>query len=148
MPVKCAGISSTVASIEIHFTASDIERITGARVGHCLRIIFFNVVKSNDTGDENPDSISDLHKEVSEVMTFAGGDHSELVGSTKVLLEGSRQVCRLEECTMGNTIADAMFAWFASLKPLDDSLWGPVNGALFPARQIYASIDEKITQGR
>ncbi|EEC10826.1 UDP-sugar hydrolase, putative [Ixodes scapularis] len=88
-----------------------------------------------------------LEQLLSSISADAYKDRNRVVGSTKVLLEGSRQVCRLTECTMGNLMADAMFYWFAGLSPLNDKLWGPVNGALIPGRDIFTSIDYDITQG-
>ncbi|XP_064489242.1 protein 5NUC-like isoform X2 [Ornithodoros turicata] len=83
-------------------------------------------------------------KNLSSVQDSAMGTQ---VGKTKVLLEGTRQVCRLEECTMGNVIADAMFGWFADLRTADDNHWSRVNGAVMRGADIHSSIDDRITQG-
>ncbi|KAL3174961.1 hypothetical protein MRX96_010984 [Rhipicephalus microplus] len=91
--------------------------------------------------------ISKLAKSISSAREKADTDRNQVIGSTKVLLEGSRQKCRLEECSMGNLLTDALFNWYAGLLSQDDNLWGPVNGAILPARDIYASIDERLTHG-
>ncbi|KAH7946655.1 hypothetical protein HPB52_002834 [Rhipicephalus sanguineus] len=91
--------------------------------------------------------ISKLAKSISTAREKADTDRNQAIGSTKVLLEGSRQKCRLEECSMGNLLTDALFNWYAGLLSEDDDLWGPVNGAILPGRDIYASIDERLTHG-
>ena len=62
-----------------------------------------------------------------------GGPIEELklkeIGSTADVIDGSREVCRAGECTMGNLVADAMVE---ALKPLDlpaDRLVSPVGAA-------------------
>ncbi|KAL1437940.1 hypothetical protein MTO96_010453 [Rhipicephalus appendiculatus] len=92
--------------------------------------------------------ISKLAKSISSAREKADTDRNQAIGSTKVLLEGSRQKCRLEECSMGNLLTDALLNWYAGLLSEDDDLWGPVNGAILPGRDIYASIDERLTHGR
>ncbi|XP_077538587.1 protein 5NUC-like isoform X2 [Haemaphysalis longicornis] len=89
-----------------------------------------------------------LAKSLEMARAQADADRNRAVGSTKVLLEGSRQRCRLEECPMGNLLADALFKWYAGLASADDRLWGPVNGAIVPARDIHSSVDERLTNGR
>ncbi|KAH6927539.1 hypothetical protein HPB50_005596 [Hyalomma asiaticum] len=110
----------------------------------------FPVLMDNSINIEADDKIysSDLAKSIGNAREQADTDRNQPIGSTKVLLEGSRQKCRLEECSMGNLLTDALFSWYAGLRSADDYVWGPVNGAILPGRDIYASIDERLTHGR
>ncbi|XP_029843735.2 snake venom 5'-nucleotidase-like [Ixodes scapularis] len=51
------------------------------------------------------------------------------VGSSKVLLEQDNNVCRIQECNLGNAIADSFFEYYANEETQDKELWSNVNGA-------------------
>lgn len=61
------------------------------------------------------------------------------VGQTKVILEGSGIVCRLEECNMGNLIADAFVDYMASI-PYENG-WTIAPIAVYNGGSVRSSID-------
>ncbi|XP_075553448.1 snake venom 5'-nucleotidase-like [Dermacentor variabilis] len=129
-----------VGQLEVHF---DLK-------GHIVGYEGFPVLMDSSIDVEADDRIyvSKLAESITTAREKADTDRNQPIGSTKVLLEGSRQRCRLEECSMGNLLTDALFNWYAGLLSEDDNLWGPVNGAILPGRDIFASIDERLTRGR
>jgi 5'-nucleotidase len=68
---------------------------------------------------------------------------SEIVGSSKVFLNGS---CRLNECNLGNFIADSMVYWNAINYQSNDS-WTDAAIALIQGGGIRTSIDQKQNGG-
>ncbi len=58
------------------------------------------------TADITPDA--DMAELVAQLREPIGDFLSQPVGETTLFLEGAREVCRFEECAMGNLIADAM----------------------------------------
>jgi 5'-nucleotidase/UDP-sugar diphosphatase len=58
------------------------------------------------TADITPDT--EMTELVAQLREPIGDFLSQSVGETSQLLEGTREVCRFAECTMGNLIADAM----------------------------------------
>ncbi|XP_037579822.1 protein 5NUC-like [Dermacentor silvarum] len=129
-----------VGQLEVHFDLN----------GNILGYEGFPVLmdSSIDVEADNRVYLSKLADSIATAREKSDTDRNQPIGSTKVLLEGSRQRCRLEECSMGNLLTDALFNWYAGLLSEDDNLWGPVNGAILPGRDIYASIDERLTRGR
>ncbi|XP_070394403.1 protein 5NUC-like isoform X2 [Dermacentor albipictus] len=129
-----------VGQLEVHFDSN----------GYILGYEGFPVLMDSSIDVEADDRIyvSKLAESITTAREKADTDRNQPIGSTKVLLEGSRQRCRLEECSMGNLLTDALFNWYAGLLSEDDNLWGPVNGAILPGRDIFASIDERLTRGR
>lgn len=69
------------------------------------------------------------------------------VADTKVLLEGDKRVCRLDECNLGNLVMDAFLKKLASL-PSPQGSWSRVAAVIANAGGIRASIDEESTGGR
>nr|XP_037273825.1 5'-nucleotidase-like [Rhipicephalus microplus] len=65
---------------------------------------------------------------------------AEVIGSTRVLMEHKDDICRLQECNLGNLIADAFFDYYVNLKMAQPPAWSDINGALVNAGGIRTSL--------
>ncbi|XP_075747786.1 protein 5NUC isoform X1 [Rhipicephalus microplus] len=65
---------------------------------------------------------------------------AEVVGSTRVLMEHKDDICRLQECNLGNLIADAYFAYYLNHNMVKPPAWSDINGALVNAGGIRTSL--------
>ncbi|XP_064489230.1 protein 5NUC-like isoform X2 [Ornithodoros turicata] len=63
-----------------------------------------------------------------------------VIGYSKVLLIADNYVCQLQECNLGNFIADALFNYFAE-KPLQTGgSWSMINGCILDSGNIKGSL--------
>uniref|UniRef100_A0A6G4ZWZ5 5'-nucleotidase n=1 Tax=Rhipicephalus microplus TaxID=6941 RepID=A0A6G4ZWZ5_RHIMP len=65
---------------------------------------------------------------------------AEVIGRTRVLMEHKDDICRLQECNLGNLIADAFFDYYVNLKMAQPPAWSDINGALVNAGGIRTSL--------
>ncbi|XP_037280748.2 protein 5NUC isoform X3 [Rhipicephalus microplus] len=92
---------------------------------------------------EDPDGIALLDRYRDQVAQ----SQASVVAESKVLLDGDKNRCRLEECNLGNLVMDAFLKKMASL-PSPQASWTRVAAVIANAGGIRASIDEQSTGGR
>ncbi|XP_064489227.1 protein 5NUC-like isoform X2 [Ornithodoros turicata] len=73
----------------------------------------------------------------------------QIVGSSKVLLQGDPQDCLFKECTMGNLITDAMFSFIADKPTAGTGVWSVVDACVLNSGAITGSLlpNVSITRG-
>uniref|UniRef100_A0A224YAC5 5'-Nucleotidase n=1 Tax=Rhipicephalus zambeziensis TaxID=60191 RepID=A0A224YAC5_9ACAR len=64
----------------------------------------------------------------------------EVIGSTRVLMEHKDDICRMQECNLGNLIADAYFEYYLNLNVTDPPAWSDINGAVVNAGSIRTAL--------
>uniref|UniRef100_A0A131Z1X0 5'-Nucleotidase n=1 Tax=Rhipicephalus appendiculatus TaxID=34631 RepID=A0A131Z1X0_RHIAP len=64
----------------------------------------------------------------------------EVIGSTRVLMEHKDDICRMQECNLGNLIADAYFEYYVNLNTTDPPAWSDINGAVVNAGSIRTAL--------
>ncbi|KAH6942703.1 hypothetical protein HPB50_009317 [Hyalomma asiaticum] len=64
------------------------------------------------------------------------------VGSTKVLLEADKKVCRYKECNSANLMADAFMDYYANRDSPVSGAWSTVNAAIINGGSAKASITQ------
>ncbi len=84
----------------------------------------------------DPEMLAEINEWGEAVQNLTG----ERIGSTHVYLEGVRDVCRFEECNLGNLIADA-FIWKMVTFP-DEEKWNDVSIAFQQSGGIRTSIPQ------
>uniref|UniRef100_L7M9B0 Putative salivary ecto-5'-nucleotidase/apyrase n=1 Tax=Rhipicephalus pulchellus TaxID=72859 RepID=L7M9B0_RHIPC len=64
----------------------------------------------------------------------------EVLGSTRVLMEHDDDICRMQECNLGNLIADAYFEYYLNLNVTEPPAWSDINGAVVNAGSIRTAL--------
>ncbi|KAL1443689.1 hypothetical protein MTO96_045882 [Rhipicephalus appendiculatus] len=64
----------------------------------------------------------------------------QVVGSTRVLMEHKDDICRMQECNLGNLIADAYFEYYLNQNTTDPPAWSDINGAVVNAGSIRTAL--------
>ncbi|XP_077977813.1 5'-nucleotidase-like [Glandiceps talaboti] len=95
-----------------------------------------NPILLDDSVVEDPDTLQEVEIWNEPLIEF----QEEVIGKTNVYLEGSREVCRLQECNMGNMILDALI--HQNIKEPDELRWNHVAVALWNGGGIRASIKQ------
>lgn len=67
----------------------------------------------------------------------------EVVGSTKVLLEADKKLCRHKECNTVNLMADSFFSYYVDKENPVKGSWSIVNGAVLNGGIARDSIKPK-----
>lgn len=100
-----------------------------------------NPILLDNTTKEDPDTLAALvpYKEKVEEIS------KQKVGRTNVLLRGDRTICRMQECNLGNFLADAAVNQY--IRESTDTEWNKYAIAIWNSGGIRASIDEKINNG-
>ncbi|XP_070392059.1 snake venom 5'-nucleotidase-like [Dermacentor albipictus] len=63
-----------------------------------------------------------------------------VIGSTKVLMEHNHDTCRMQECNLGNLIADAYFEYYLNMSNTTSPFWSDLNGAVVNAGSIRTAL--------
>uniref|UniRef100_A0A023FPR7 Putative 5' nucleotidase n=1 Tax=Amblyomma cajennense TaxID=34607 RepID=A0A023FPR7_AMBCJ len=83
----------------------------------------------------------------------------KVIGETRVLMEHEYDICRLQECNIGNLVADAYYEYFVNMNmstPIDNTTtskipkaWSEINGAIVNAGSIRTALPSfsKVTWG-
>lgn len=73
----------------------------------------------------------------------------EVIGSTKVLMEHGDAICRMQECNLGNMVADAYYDYYVNREPTNASAWSKLNGAVVNAGSIRTALPSfyNVTRG-
>ncbi|KAK8762183.1 hypothetical protein V5799_026548 [Amblyomma americanum] len=83
----------------------------------------------------------------------------KVIGSTKVLMEHEHDICRLQECNLGNLVADAYYEYFVNMDTStpnentttrqEPKAWSEINGAVVNAGSIRTALPSfsKVTWG-
>ncbi|XP_037509611.1 protein 5NUC [Rhipicephalus sanguineus] len=65
----------------------------------------------------------------------------QVVGSTRVLMEHKHDICRMQECNLGNLIADAYFEYYLDEENTTSGPnWSELNGAVVTAGSIRTGL--------
>ncbi|XP_049518959.1 protein 5NUC-like [Dermacentor silvarum] len=64
----------------------------------------------------------------------------EVLGSTRVLMEHKNDICRMQECNLGNMIADAYFEYYLNENTTNGPTWSDLNGAVVNAGSIRTGL--------
>ncbi|XP_064605250.1 snake venom 5'-nucleotidase-like [Liolophura sinensis] len=86
---------------------------------------------------EDPTILQEMQYYKEQVMNIS----RQTIGASSVYLEGRRTVCRLEECNLGNLIADSM-VWKMSQLPAPNGTWIKSSIALMNSGGIRTSIEK------
>ncbi|KAL4233121.1 5'-nucleotidase [Mactra antiquata] len=86
---------------------------------------------------ENTTILQELAKWSTEVDAL----NNEELGTSKVFLEGHRDVCRLEECNLGNVVTDAIVDYHVKFEHPENQ-WAPAAIAIWNGGGIRSSIDK------
>ncbi|GFR73199.1 5'-nucleotidase [Elysia marginata] len=81
----------------------------------------------------------ELESLVNSFLPQIEAEKSKPVGSTHVLLQGDRKVCRVRECNLGNLICDGMLR--QNLRHSDDTYWSDVGIAMINSGGIRSSLE-------
>ncbi|XP_071597502.1 5'-nucleotidase isoform X1 [Heliangelus exortis] len=73
------------------------------------------------------------------------GNYSEEIGKTSVYLDGTSQMCRFQECNMGNLLCDAVL--YENVGYPDKKSWNHVSMCILNGGGIRSPIDEQSTNG-
>ncbi|XP_050045146.2 snake venom 5'-nucleotidase-like isoform X1 [Dermacentor andersoni] len=65
---------------------------------------------------------------------------SVVIGSTKVLMEHNHDICRMQECNLGNLIADAYYEYYLNMSNTTSPFWSDLNGAVVNAGSIRTAL--------
>ncbi|XP_037563268.1 protein 5NUC-like [Dermacentor silvarum] len=73
----------------------------------------------------------------------------EVIGSTKVLMEHGEAICRMQECNLGNMVADAYYDYYVNREPTKPPAWSELNGAVVNAGSIRTALPSfyNVTRG-
>uniref|UniRef100_A0A023FKJ3 Putative 5' nucleotidase n=1 Tax=Amblyomma cajennense TaxID=34607 RepID=A0A023FKJ3_AMBCJ len=83
----------------------------------------------------------------------------KVIGDTRVLMEHEQDICRLQECNIGNLVADAYYEYFVNMNmstPIENTTtrkipkaWSEINGAIVNAGSIRTALPSfsKVTWG-
>ncbi|XP_043482666.1 protein 5NUC-like [Leptopilina heterotoma] len=111
-----------------------------------IKSILGNPILVDSKIEQAKDVLDELDK---NWLPAVEGMKKEVVGRTKVLLDGDFKVCRRKECSMGNFIADAMIDYNSKQFAHKDG-WSDTAIALFNSGSIRSSItrdnEDKITR--
>lgn len=92
------------------------------------------LLNSNVTEDENMTSILAPFKEnVTRLM-------ERVIGRTKVLMEHAEDFCRLQECNLGNLVADAYYDYYLNRETTEPPAWSRLSGAIVNAGSIRTAL--------
>ncbi|GFR73203.1 LOW QUALITY PROTEIN: 5'-nucleotidase [Elysia marginata] len=94
-----------------------------------------NPVLLDGSVPKDPELESMVHSLLPQIEAL----QNEPVGSTHVLLQGDRKVCRVRECNLGNLICDGMLR--QNLRHSDDTYWSAVGIAVVNAGGIRSSLN-------
>ncbi|XP_013774694.1 5'-nucleotidase-like [Limulus polyphemus] len=100
-----------------------------------------NPILLDNNTKEDPDTLAALVSYKTEVEKIS----KQKVGRTNVLLRGDRTLCRMQECNLGNFLADAALNQY--IREPTDTQWNKYAIAIWNSGGIRASIDEKINDG-
>ncbi|XP_076445774.1 snake venom 5'-nucleotidase-like [Babylonia areolata] len=95
-----------------------------------------NPILLDDSVPRDPDMVAELDRWRQGLVALA----NKTVGRTAVFLQGDRTACRLQECNLGNLIADGMV--MQNLRHSDSTAWNHVAIALQNSGGIRASISK------
>ncbi|XP_077553629.1 protein 5NUC-like [Haemaphysalis longicornis] len=62
------------------------------------------------------------------------------IGATKVCMEHAEGVCRLQECNLGNLIADSFFHYYVNRERRESAAWSTLNGAVVNSGGIRTAL--------
>ncbi|XP_077555702.1 5'-nucleotidase-like [Haemaphysalis longicornis] len=92
------------------------------------------LLNSNVTEDQNMTDILKPFKEnITELM-------ARVIGRTKVLMEHASDFCRLQECNMGNLVADAYYDYYLNKETTEPPAWSHLSGAIVNAGSIRTAL--------
>ncbi|KAH6934965.1 hypothetical protein HPB50_002498 [Hyalomma asiaticum] len=69
----------------------------------------------------------------------------KVIGTTKVYIENSHEICDTRECNGGNLLADAAFDYFSEVAVA--GAWSQINAVVVNSGALSASFDEKTKSG-
>ncbi|XP_049515005.1 protein 5NUC-like [Dermacentor silvarum] len=95
-----------------------------------------NPILLNVSVDEDKcitDILEPFTKNFTERMT-------EVLGSTRVLMEHKHDICRMQECNLGNLIADAYYEYYLKEDTAQPPIWSDLNGAVVNAGSIRTAL--------
>ncbi|XP_037563266.1 protein 5NUC-like isoform X1 [Dermacentor silvarum] len=81
--------------------------------------------------------ITDVLKPFKENLTAQMG---VVIGSTQVLMEHNHDICRMQECNLGNLIADAYYEYYLNMTTTTGPVWSDLNGAVVNAGSIRTAL--------
>ncbi|GFN81671.1 5'-nucleotidase [Plakobranchus ocellatus] len=81
---------------------------------------------------------SEIETLIESYLPTINGLQTEKISYSHVFLEGDRKVCRIQECNLGNLIADAMLK--QNLRHSDSQYWSDVGIAVMNSGGIRASL--------
>ncbi|XP_002741916.1 snake venom 5'-nucleotidase-like [Saccoglossus kowalevskii] len=94
-----------------------------------------NPILLDKTVEQDPETLADVLEWKEPIYEM----QNDIIGSTRVYLDGERQHCRTQECNLGNLIADAMV--HQNMKHPDETKWADVTIALMNSGAIRSSIN-------
>eukprot|EP00794_Sanderia_malayensis_P002836 gene2836-3279_t len=97
-----------------------------------------NPILLNGSYHRDATIMAELQKRIARVNNY-----STKLGKTYVFLDGRREVCRVQECNMGNLITDAFVHMYQ--KHPDETRWADVSIAMWVSGGIRSSIDKKVS---
>ncbi|XP_065284480.2 protein 5NUC-like isoform X2 [Dermacentor albipictus] len=69
----------------------------------------------------------------------------EVIGTTKVYIDNSKETCETRECNGGNLLADAVFDYFSEVAVA--GAWSQINAVVVNAGALSSSFDERTKSG-
>ncbi|KAH7954071.1 hypothetical protein HPB49_015369 [Dermacentor silvarum] len=78
-------------------------------------------------------------------ISIVGPKATEVVGTTKVYIDNSRESCQWRECNGGNLLADAAFDYFSEVAVA--GAWSQINAVVVNAGALSSSFDERTKSG-
>lgn len=92
------------------------------------------LLDANVTEDECMVEVLKPYKEnVTEQM-------KRVLGKTKVCMEHAEDFCRLQECNLGNLIADSYFEYYVNREQTERPAWSQLNGAVVNSGSIRTAL--------
>ncbi|KAL5019670.1 hypothetical protein ScPMuIL_002562 [Solemya velum] len=95
------------------------------------------IEQANNTTVPDPDIIEELKDWKRPLQSLK----QKVVGKTAVHLEGTNKECRLQECNLGNLVADSIVSYFAERNSAED-VWTEASVSLVNSGGIRAPIEK------
>ncbi|XP_075543737.1 protein 5NUC-like [Dermacentor variabilis] len=97
------------------------------------------ILDMNTTEDQKTRELMNRYKDI------IGPKAMEVIGTTKVYIDNSKETCERRECNGGNLLADAVFDYFSEVAVA--GAWSQINAVVINAGSLSSSFDERTKSG-